>query len=110
MAIAPIDLQAIFTQVDKVGKAQVAQKDGQVIQQAIQGAQLQKKTEEHIQQVNETQDTGDGVDKINDQTARQKDSKNKESKKDDNNSGDEETPPKIILKDPSLGNRIDISY
>ena len=71
MAIAPIDLQTIFSQVDKVGKTQAAQKDGQALHQAIQGVQIQRKTEELIQQVNETQDTGDGAEKINDRTAKQ---------------------------------------
>ena len=46
MAIAPIDLQTLFTQLDKVGRAQAAQRESQVLQQSIQGAQLQKKTEE----------------------------------------------------------------
>ncbi len=61
MAITPIDLQAIFSQVDKVGKNQAAQKEGQALHQAIQGAQLERKNEEHIQQVNEAQNTGEGV-------------------------------------------------
>ena len=44
MAIQPIDLQTLFTQVDKVGKAQSAQREGLAVQQAIQGAHLQEKT------------------------------------------------------------------
>jgi hypothetical protein len=66
MAIQPIDLQTLFTQIDKVGKAQSAQKEGLAAQQALQGVQLQRKTEEHIQSVNEAQDTGEGAEKIND--------------------------------------------
>ena len=113
MAIAPLDLQTIFTQVDKVGKAQAAQKEGQAIQQSIHGSQVQRKTEEHIQQVNEAQDFGDGVDKINDRNARQnKDGKNRNKNVDDSedNEVNEDTQPKIILREPSLGNKIDICY
>jgi hypothetical protein len=61
MAIQPIDLQTLFTQIDKVGKAQSAQREGLAVQQAIQGVQLQRKTEEQIQSVNEAQDTGEGA-------------------------------------------------
>ena len=111
MAIAPLDLQTIFSQVDKVGKAQTAQREGQAIQQAMQGVHIQRKTEEMIQQVNEAQDTGEGVDKINDRTARQKN----ENKKNNDNTGNknedgEEEPQQIIFRDPGLGNKIDISY
>jgi len=112
MAIAPIDLQAIFTQVDKVGKAQAAQREGQAIHQAIQGAQIQRKTEEQIQQINETQDMGEGVEKLNERTKHQSNNKKDENKK-ENEDKDEEIKDKsgiVIFKDPVLGNKIDISY
>jgi len=114
MAIAPIDLQTLFTQVDKVGKAQIAEKEGHANQQAMQGVHLQKKTDEQIQQINETQDTGEGVDKINDRTKRQKDeNKNKkENQEDGEESADENAESRSFynLRDPSLGNKIDITY
>ena len=110
MAIAPIDLQAIFSQVDKVGKTQAAQKDGQALHQAIQGVQIQRKTEELIQQVNETQDTGEGAEKINDRTAKQNNDSKKQKKENDNSDENEEEKKPAFIRDPSLGNRIDISY
>ena len=112
MAIAPIDLQILFTQVDKVGKAQTAQKEGQAIHQAMQGAQIQRKTDEQIQQVNETQDTGEGTDKINDRTPRQSGNKQNENSKknEDEKEGESEERAAIVLRDPGLGNKIDISY
>jgi hypothetical protein len=111
MAIAPIDLQAIFSQVDKVGKTQAAQREGQMLHQAIQGVQLQHKMEEHIQQVNEAQNTGEGVEKVKDrdsdhgQKQNNSGSRKNESKKDENV---EETQPSV-LRDPYLGRKIDIS-
>jgi hypothetical protein len=113
MAIAPIDLQILFSQVDKVGKAQAALKEGQAIQQAAHGAQIQRKTEEQIQQINETQDFGEGVEKINDRTARQKNENKKEGKnknEDDVDNEAEDEKQFIAIRDPSLGNKIDISY
>jgi len=105
MAIAPIDLQTLFTQVEKVGKAVAAQKEGQALHQAILGVQLQKKIEEHIQQVNETQNTGDGAEKVGDQRNRQDGGKHDKNKKD----APEEENQASVLRDPSLGNTIDIS-
>ena len=109
MAIAPIDLQAIFSQVDKVGKTQAAQKDGAALHQALQGVQIQRKTEELIQQVNETQDTGEGSEKINDRTAKQKNDSKKERKEGDKSDENEEEKKTEFIRDPSLGNKIDVS-
>jgi chromatin remodeling complex protein RSC6 len=110
MAIAPIDLQAIFSQVDKVGKTQAAQREGQTLHQAIQGVQLQRKTEENIQQVNEAQNTGEGAEKVKDRDSRQEQKhksggKSNESKKDEN----EEETQAPALRDPYLGRKVDIS-
>jgi len=106
MAIAPIDLQTLFTQLDKVGRAQAAQKEGQALHQAIQGVQIQKRTEEHIQQINEAQNTGEGAEKVGDRGQRQNGGgKNEKNKKD----AQEEESQVSILRDPSLGNTIDIS-
>jgi hypothetical protein len=113
MAIQPIDLQTLFTQVDKVGKAQSAQREGLAVQQALQGVQLQRKTEEHIQEVNEAQDSGDGAEKINDRQ-RRKGSAPERGKKDGADAAetgeDEQTEQQpVVFCDPLLGKNIDIS-
>jgi hypothetical protein len=113
MGLAPIDLQTLFSQVDKVGKAQAALKEGQMAAQAMQGTKIQRKTDEEIQQVNQTQDTGDGVENINDQTSKKKESKNSSNnnqndanENDDNTQNDNNSQ---IIRDPNLGNKISIS-
>ena len=110
MAITPINLQAIFSQVDKVGKTQAAQKEGQTLHQAIQGVQIERKTEEHIQQVNEAQNTGEGIERIKDRdkehgNRQNSGHRNDERKKEENT---EETQTHV-LRDPYLGKKIDIS-
>ena len=109
MAITPIDLQTIFTQVDKVSRAQLAEREGQALSQRIQGAEVQRKTEEQINQINETQNTGEGADKIKDrnpdgsqrQGGGSKEKKNKEEK---------EAEGKLsVVSNPFLGNKVDIS-
>jgi len=108
MAIAPIDLQTLFTQLDKVAKTQSAQRESQVIQQAMQGVQLQRKTEEHIEQVNEAQNMGEGVEKVNDKKQNDKD-KGEEKRKNRDGSEKEDEDNPSVLRDLNLGKKIDIS-
>jgi hypothetical protein len=116
MAIQPIDLQALFSQVDKVGKIQSDQKDALAVQQATQGVQMQKKTEAQIKSVNKAQDSGAGVEKVNDRDARQKKPDEEEKTEGDKTkegaeSAEDSSGPKkvIVFTDPALGNKIDIS-
>ena len=106
MAILPIDLQTLFTQVDKVGKTQIAQKEGLDLQQAIQGTQIQRKTEEQVQSVNEAQDTGEGVESVNDRGEQAAQEGKKRQQNDEQPDEDKENP---VIRDPSLGRNIDIS-
>ena len=114
MAIQPIDLQSLFSQVDKVGKTQMAQREGLAVQQAIQGAQLQRRIDEQMQAVNETQNTGDdGAEKVKDRGAHAQDGeKRKKGKAQDeqeyDDSGQNE-PKAFVFHDPRLGRNIDIS-
>ena len=108
MAIQPIDLQALFTQVEKVGKAQAAQREGVAIQQEIQGVQLQRKTEEHIKSVNEAQNTGeDGTEKVKEREAKGHDAEGEKNKDPRHHAEENEA---AVYSDPRLGNNIDISY
>jgi len=107
MAIAPIDLQTLFTQLDKVGKAHTSQKEGQ-INQAIEAMQIQKKTDEQMLQINEAQNTGEGAEKVKDrpnENHRQSGNKNKRNK----DGAEEEKENTFVLSDPSLGKNIDIT-
>ena len=114
MAIQPIDLQTLFTQVDKVGRAQLAAREGVAVQQAIQGAELQRRTEEQIQAVNETQNTGDdGAEKIKDRGPQGDDGgkeKKKQARQADEEQGGAQTERQTrFYSDPRLGRNIDIS-
>jgi low affinity Fe/Cu permease len=108
MAIQPIDLQALFTQLDKVGKEQVSQKQGLQLQQAIQGAQIQRKTEERIQSVNESQDTGNGLERVKDRSAKKHREYDEEEGNPSETGEDTEKDPSII-RDPALGRNVDLS-
>jgi hypothetical protein len=113
MAIQPIDLQTLFTQIDKIGKVQSAQREGVAVQQAIQGVQLQRKTEEHIQEVNEAQNSGDGAEKINNRDRQGGSAAGGRGRKNDENAEENEAENAesgpSFFQDPSLGKNIDIS-
>ena len=108
MAIQPIDLQTLFTQLDKVGKDQMTQKEGAQLQAAVQGVQIQKKTDEQYQAVNELQDVGKEAEKIKDKNAR------KQAKGGDHQDRDDAEEPlededEALFRDPDLGKNIDVS-
>ena len=111
MAIQPIDLQALFTQIDKVGKNQAVLREGQQIQEALQQVQSQRKLEENVQSVNQTQDLGYETEKIKDDKGRGSyagSSGGKGQAQEEEDSGTEENKPEKI-QDPALGRNIDIS-
>ncbi|MDR1144305.1 MAG: hypothetical protein LBK77_08855 [Spirochaetaceae bacterium] len=107
MAISPIDLQTLFTQADKVGKQEAAQREGAAIQQAIQQSQIQRHTDERIRAVNEAQDMGDGTEEIKDKNGGRKGQEPEDRRRDQ-----EEEPPgevKTVISDPDLGRNIDVT-
>jgi hypothetical protein len=104
----------MFTQLDKVGKTQASQKEGLAAQQVLQNVQTQRKTEEHIQSVNEAQDTGEGAEKVNDRGGRKNNAEEgpgesreaQETGEGEDEAGEENL---AVIRDPALGRNIDIS-
>jgi hypothetical protein len=111
MAIQPIDLQTLFTQIDKVGKDQANLKEGAALQHSLQSVQIQKKTEERAQTVNETQDTGQGVERIKDRNNRKRPDQESVEQEEDSEASDkaEEAADPSVIRDPALGKNIDFS-
>ena len=111
MAIQPIDLQAIFSQIDKVGKTQAFLRDGQQIQESLSQLQAQKKLEENIRSVNETQNMGEEAGKVKDEGSRQ----GAHAKQGGARENSEEAPEDMenekpgLIRDPALGRNVDIS-
>lgn len=114
MAISPIDLQTLFTQIEKVGKNQATQREGLQIQQALQSQQIQQRTEERIRSVNETQDTGEGgAERVKDRNGRGK-SPEEEGREGKESAGENEEVPSedraaYVIRDPGIGRNIDFS-
>lgn len=112
MAIHPIDLQTMFTQIDKVGKTQL-QQDQQL--QIQQGVAAQHVAEEAVQRKiavqnttvaaeNQSKVTADGSEPFNHENSKQN-----ADKKDDNSRDEDSSGGLPCAKDPKLGNRLDVS-
>jgi hypothetical protein len=110
MAIQPIDLQTLFTQLDKVAKSQSMQKEGLQLQQALQNVQIQKKTDEQAHAVNESQHIGEGAERINDKNARHH-AGEEPSSRDGRGKGESGAEPEeeAVFQDPLMGKNIDFS-
>ena len=106
----PIDLQTLFTQMDKVGRNQTQMKEGLQIQAAMQQVQSQKKAEENVRSVNEAQDMGFGAAQIKDEKSRRENAghNGKENAEEDGEE-DENKTKSACFRDPTLGRNIDIS-
>ena len=110
MAIQPIDLQALFSQIDKVGKNQAVIREGQQIHDSLRQIETQRKLEENVRSVNETQDMGEETIKVKDEKGGGPQGKSGGKDKQDE---DDETPARnfnsAFFKDPALGKNIDIT-
>lgn len=112
MPIKPIDLQTLFSQIDRIGREQAAGKEGAALQGSAHAGALQKRAEEKARSVQRPADSDDsgsrGVDPEGGGSAEAGEegaSERKARPAED----DEETTPDEIIRDPKLGNRIDLS-
>jgi len=111
MAIQPIDLQILFSQLDKVAKTQLAQREGLAVQQAMQGVQLQRKTDEQAKTVHETQNAGDdGSEKVKEQGRKGHGDGKRGRGNAKNGSDGYKQAQSAVLRDPRLGKNIDINF
>ena len=110
MAIQPIDLQALFSQLDKVGKNQAVIREGHQIQEGLQQAHIQRKIEENVQSVNETQDMGEEAGKIKDDKGRGTYAgQGGAGRGNEEEEEQQENEEQGLIRDPALGRNIDIS-
>ena len=110
MAIQPIDLQALFSQLDKVGKTQAVIREGQQLQDALQQNQIQRRLEENVRSVNEAQDMGDETIKVKEEkgSGAQGKGRGRQEEADESPALDGEEEQDFI-RDPALGRNIDIT-
>lgn len=107
MAVNPIDLQAIFSQMNQVGKQESAIKDSEIIRQDQANLIVNKESIKDSEYIPDAKDISEGAGKIKDKgkennpKKRKKTDKKEEKKAAYNDKNDD-------LKDPELGQKIDI--
>ncbi|MDR2071915.1 MAG: hypothetical protein LBP60_00565 [Spirochaetaceae bacterium] len=108
MAISPIDLQTLFTQVDKVGKQEAAGREGAALLHSVQQARIQQQLDERIRSVNEAQNMGEGAESIRDENGGKPEHGNSGCRREGEEKAVEEETEEVI-RDPALGKNIDVS-
>ena len=110
MAIQPIDLQTLYSQLGTVSKTVAHQQQGVQLQNAIQQDEHGKRLQEQHRAVEAASAKEDGPGAVkNNKGGSSADEEKKDKKKKDGR--DEEPVEKVfeVLKDPRLGQHIDIS-
>ena len=104
MAIAPIDLQTLYTQMDKVSKTVIQQQQGVALQNSmILDAKLQKEIE-NKDVINETK-KDEQMNQIKDRNGSEGNKKNDSKKQ---NQKEDEKEQSYVIRAPALGNNLDI--
>jgi hypothetical protein len=108
MPIRPIDLQTLLMQMSQVGRDQAVEKDGPALQSAIQGAVAQKKETQAKEAVRRPEEPQDGAGAVKDRPGRQR-SKGSQPGEEGAEGEEGDEPREEVVRDPSLGNRVDLS-
>ena len=107
MPLLPIDLQIMFSQMSHVGKEQAVQRDVTPQYQFVQGTEMVQKAEHDDSAVNQSQQLGEGPEKVKEQEEREKRRQSREQAKSDSRGpGSEEE--KQVFEDPDLGHHVDL--
>jgi len=107
MPLLPIDLQIMFSQMSHVGKEQAVQRDLLPQYQFVQGTEMVQKAEHDDSAVNQSQQLGEGPEKVKEQEEKEKRQHSQGQRKGE--SGDSYTEEeKQIFEDPDLGHHVDL--
>ncbi|MDR3325471.1 MAG: hypothetical protein LBS82_05775 [Spirochaetaceae bacterium] len=110
MALTPLDLQTLFSQIETIGKEVSAQKEGAVLHSLMRNDVQQKRNAEKQKSVRQADDSGEGPDKLKDKNQGGENSGGKKHAGKPNNEENQEITEKMrSVHDPNLGQYIDIS-
>lgn len=113
MPIRPIDLQTLLMQMAQVGRDQAVEKDGPALQSAIQGAAMQKKEIESKESVRRAEESKEGAEPVKDRRGRgpkhEAGAPEGAPGGEEGEAGEEEKGREEVVRDPSLGNRVDLT-
>ncbi|MBN2735425.1 MAG: hypothetical protein JXR70_00500 [Spirochaetales bacterium] len=108
MPMLPIDLQTMFSHINQVGKEQAHIKENLPHTQMVQGMELAEQAAIKDTIVDESQEIGEGADKVNQEGQKKQEQRNRKNK-DNKRQQLEEKNKKEVYHDPDLGQHIDIT-
>jgi hypothetical protein len=115
MAIQPLDLQVMFSQLDKVGKEQSALREGAAIQKALAGDREAQKLTQNIESVNAAAEGNDPENTSNRQLERLREREGRGGKEDTPHIKTKKTADvakhgqdSVVIDDPLVGKHIDL--
>ena len=108
MAIAPLDLQVLYSQLENVSKTVAHQQQGKQLANAIQQETYAQQMAEKNSTVQQLQSGEDGVQRVKDRAAGGS-SRGGSRKRQDEEETQEQASEQVAFQDPNLGKFIDIS-
>ncbi|MDR3284716.1 MAG: hypothetical protein LBS97_06020 [Treponema sp.] len=108
MAIQPIDLQTLYSQLDTVAKTVMQQQQGAQLTHAMRAAELTRQETEKNTAVRELTQENEGMEAINDRTSSGKQNQEGRDKQKKQPEMQEEAKHFSPIKDPNLGRHVDV--
>ena len=108
MAIAPLDLQVLYSQLENVSKSVAHRQQGMQLASAIQQEIHAQQMAEKNSTVQQLQADEDGIQKIKERSSGGS-SQGGSQKKQQEEDAPEQAPEQVAFQDPNLGKFIDIS-
>ncbi len=110
MAISPIDLQTVYTQLEKVSKTQVQATQASQLQNVMNQESVEKKKNKKKAAVEQTVKYSDeNIGKLKDRNGSSQQEQEETNKKKEQQQNHGYDSSKIVLSDPALGQHIDVS-
>ena len=108
MALLPIDLQTMFSQMTQVGREQAVAKEVPPQLQAMQAEQIVRKSEHDDKAVNQAREPGEGPEKVREDGRRGK--RRRGGPRERRSPGQEpaEGGEPEVFEDPALGHNVDL--
>jgi hypothetical protein len=108
MALLPIDLQTMFSQMSQVGREQAVQKEVPPQLQAVQAEQIARKSEHDDKAVNQAREPGEGPEKVREEGRRGK--RRRGGSRQPRPAGQEPAAgaEAEVFADPALGHNVDL--
>jgi len=111
MSVNPLELQTLFSQINRVGKQQALTKENDVLKQEILNSDIHKQGIKDSEEIPETKNLDEEFSKIKDEEnskREKKKKKNGEQSDDTDEESQDENQSQNVITDPKIGRKIDI--